>query len=97
VWKIALPPIPQVAAVSDLFLKISYQGDVARLYRGQQFLDDSFWNGVPWTIGLREIVRDWRAANTDLELRILPLPESTRCTWRKPANSTFQQSGLPTQ
>ena len=74
VWKIALPPIPQVAAVSDLFLKISYQGDVARLYRGQQFLDDSFWNGVPWTIGLREIVRDWRAANTDLELRILPLP-----------------------
>jgi hypothetical protein len=35
VWKIALPPIPQVAAVSDLFLKISYQGDVARLYRGQ--------------------------------------------------------------
>jgi hypothetical protein len=37
-------------------------------------VDDSFWNGIPWTIGLREIDRDWRAANIDLELRILPLP-----------------------
>jgi hypothetical protein len=74
VWKIALPPIPQTAAVSDLFLKISYQGDVARLYQDHQLLDDSFWNGIPWTIGLRETVRDWRSASTDLELRILPLP-----------------------
>jgi beta-galactosidase len=74
VWKIMLPLIPKAAAVSDVFLKISYQGDVARLYRGRQLVDDSFWNGIPWTIGLREVDPDWRTANTDLELRILPLP-----------------------
>ena len=74
VWRITLPPIPEAAAVSDVLLQISYQGDVARLYRGHQLVDDSFWNGIPWTIGLREIGPGWRTANADLELRIVPMP-----------------------
>jgi len=78
-WRIEVPSVPRTATVSDAFLKITYQGDVARLYRGQQLLDDNFWNGAPWTIGLREVAesdQDWRSANIDMELRLLPLPRT---------------------
>jgi hypothetical protein len=76
IWKIELPPVPPNAAVSDAFLEIRYQGDVARLYRERHLIDDNFWNGVVWTIGLREADPDWHGAKTDLELRILPLPRT---------------------
>jgi hypothetical protein len=83
-WRIDVPTIPTSASVSDVFLKIVYQGDVARLYRGSRLIDDDFWNGIPWTIGLREVSgagggeadadNEWRKAKSDWELRILPLP-----------------------
>jgi beta-galactosidase len=94
VWKITLPPIPQASSVSDVFLNISYQGDVARLYRGEQFVDDSFWNGIPWTIGLREIGSGWRTANTDLELRILPLPRKYPMYLEKAGELDFSAAGV---
>jgi hypothetical protein len=79
-WRIALPPIPQSPTLSDAFLKITYQGDVARLYRGHQLIDDNLWNGVPWTIGLREIGSDWHSPDShpasNMELKILPLPRN---------------------
>jgi beta-galactosidase len=74
VWRVRLPAIPEAAAVSDVRVNIAYQGDVARLYRGHDLIDDDFWNGTPWTIGLREIGSDWQMANTTLEIRILPMP-----------------------
>jgi hypothetical protein len=76
IWKIELPPVPPNASVSDAFLEIRYQGDIARLYRERHLIDDNFWNGVVWTIGLREADPDWHGAKTDLELRILPLPRT---------------------
>jgi hypothetical protein len=75
--------------VSDVFLQISYQGDVARLYRGQELVDDSFWNGIPWTIGLREIGPGWPTADTKLELRILPLPPKYPMYLEKAADLDF--------
>jgi hypothetical protein len=75
-WRITLPPAPQSATVSDAFLKIAYQGDAARLYVGHELIDDNFWNGTPWTIGLREVIADWRRPVNSVELRILPLPRS---------------------
>jgi len=89
VWKITLPPIPEAAEVSDVLLQISYQGDVARLYRGQELVDDSFWNGIPWTIGLREIGPGWPTADTKLELRILPLPPKYPMYLEKAADLDF--------
>jgi hypothetical protein len=70
-WKLTLPPLPP--SLSDAFLQIHYQGDVARLYQNTTLLDDNFWNGIPWTIGLRELPD---SDGTPLELRILPLPQS---------------------
>jgi hypothetical protein len=45
--------------ISNVFLQIQYQGDVARLCRENHLLDDNFWNGTTWTIG----VKDLKAAN----------------------------------
>jgi hypothetical protein len=94
VWRITLPPIPEAAAVSDVLLQISYQGDVARLYRGHQLVNDSFWNGIPWAIGLREIGPGWRTANTDLELRILPLPRKHPMYLEKADELDFSTAGV---
>ncbi len=72
-WTIAVPPLPANASLADLYLNIQYQGDVARLYRGDKLIDDNFWNGLTWEIGLREIDSNWHAA-ADFTVNILPLP-----------------------
>lgn len=69
-WKIELPPPPKSASIADEFLTITYQGDAARLYQGDQLVDDNFWNGLPFTVGLKE----QRPASQAFDLRILPLP-----------------------
>jgi hypothetical protein len=74
-WRIEVPPVPAGAAVSDLWLTLDYQGDEARLSDGRHLVDDNFWNGLPWTVGLREAISTWRSTGSTLELRVLPLPE----------------------
>ena len=54
-----------------MLLRISYQGDVARVYAGGRLITDDFYHGAPWEIGLRSIpAADLKQG---LELRILPL------------------------
>jgi hypothetical protein len=64
-------PSDALAGVGDVFLEIRYVGDVARLYAGDELLNDNFYNGTPWRISLdryRDAIR-----RGPLELRILPL------------------------
>jgi beta-galactosidase len=75
-WSLQIPPIPAAAPIADLFVDIRYQGDAARLSSGPTLLDDDFWNGLPWTIGLRELAPTWRTAPPNLQLTILPLPRT---------------------
>ena len=70
-WAISVPRNWQSSTISDLFLKIAYTGDVARLSSHGGLLDDNFYNGVPWTIGLRCFLP--RIGAEPLGLRILPL------------------------
>lgn len=69
-WKVRIHTAPKVG-LSDLFLKIHYIGDVARLNRGETLLDDDFYNGSTWEIGLKQF--GLNHLNTELDLRILPL------------------------
>jgi len=69
-WKLTLPPLPP--GLSGAFLTIHYQGDVARLYRNGALVDDNFWNGIPWLVGLREL---GYSDGETLDLKILPLPK----------------------
>jgi beta-galactosidase len=53
-----------------MFLRITYEGDVARFYADGKLLTDNFYNGTPWLIGLDRVpCREWER----LELKILPL------------------------
>jgi beta-galactosidase len=92
-WRIEIPSVPPKAPVSNVFLKINYQGDVARLYNGQHLIDDNFWNGLPWTIGIDETIDEWRSRATDLQLSILPLPRAFPMHIEKAHELQFDSTG----
>ena len=71
-WQIRLPSDAFVG-VSDLFLKVEYLGDIARLSADGHLLTDDFYNGVPWCIGLKRFRR--QVESGDLELAIVPWRE----------------------
>jgi beta-galactosidase len=67
-WAIHVPCVEPGAA--KIFLRITYQGDVARLYADGKLLTDNFYNGTPWLIGLDRVpCREWDR----LKVKILPL------------------------
>jgi beta-galactosidase len=68
-WKLSLPT-DAFAGVSDLFLKVEYQGDIARLSAGGHLLTDDFYNGTPWCIGLKRFRR--QAESGSMEITIVP-------------------------
>jgi beta-galactosidase len=69
-WSIRIPPI-ESTAVKHVFLRISYEGDVARVYEGGKLVTDDFFKGTPWEIALRNPAV--QGVDPELELRILPL------------------------
>jgi hypothetical protein len=68
-WSITLPK-DALSNVEDIFLQIHYQGDVARLYTNTTLVDDNFYNGDPWVIGLKRFAS---RLDAPLKLQVLPL------------------------
>ena len=67
-WKIQVPCVEPSAG--KVFLRITYRGDVARLYADGKLITDNFYNGTPWIVGLDRVpCRQWDR----LELKLLPL------------------------
>ncbi|MBZ5681903.1 MAG: beta-galactosidase [Acidobacteriia bacterium] len=67
-WAIQVPCVERGAG--RVFLRIAYEGDVARFYVDGKLFSDNFYNGTPWLIGLDRIpCRQWDR----LELKVLPL------------------------
>ena len=54
-WSIKLPP-NSLDGLSDVYLQVTYHGDVARFTAGNTLLTDNFYNGQPWSIGLRRFL-----------------------------------------
>jgi len=69
-WAITIAPA-DMSHLSELFLEVKYQGDVARLYSNHRLLTDDFYNGLPWSIGLRRFLDPQNAGIFQLD--ILPL------------------------
>jgi hypothetical protein len=90
VWRLSFPG-GALKADERAVLRISYEGDVARLYAGDRFADDNFYKGTPWEIGL------WRFAPSELaaglELRILPLRRDTPLFLEHSARPSFPPAG----
>jgi beta-galactosidase len=59
-WKISVEP------KFGRLIRIRYVGDAARLYDGDRFLTDNFYNGTPFEFGT------WRSSG-ELRLKVLPL------------------------
>jgi len=89
-WTIAVPRV-EPGAASGVFLRIVYEGDVARLYVDGKLLTDNFYNGTPWLIGLDRVPsQQW----DKLELKILPLREHTPIYLPEKAWPAFPTGGL---
>jgi beta-galactosidase len=69
-WSIRVPRVDS-SAVKDLLLRITYEGDVARVYTGDNFVTDDFYHGRPLQIGLRSLGDP--QSDPELELKVLPL------------------------
>jgi len=69
-WQIS---IPQNAfdGVSEVMLKVDYVGDAARAYVGNKFVDDDFYFGKPWEIGLERFAPD--VLTKGLTIKIIPM------------------------
>src|SRR6202034_479379 len=68
-WRIAMPA-SEMTGLSDVFLRIDYVGDIGRIYAGQRLLDDDFYHGDTWEIGLKRFAP---LAGQNLTLDVLPL------------------------
>jgi beta-galactosidase len=70
VWKIKLPADIDLSK-SDLMLRLHYAGDVARVYIGEKFITDDYYNGNPLEIGLRRHAAELKSG--EMTIAILPL------------------------
>ena len=77
--------------LSELFLDVDYQGDIARLSAGGKLLADDFYNGHPWSVGLGRYLRPRGA--TRLELSVLPLRNDAPVYFELPGAIDFPASG----
>ena len=69
-WTIKIP-WSEIVDVDDAWLMIDYEGDLARLYADSLLLDDHFYNGETWTVGLKRFASS--SKNGTLTLAVMPL------------------------
>ncbi len=69
-WKISVPDVKSSAA-SQGILRVTYQGDIARIYASGKLITDDFYHGSPWEIGLEGISP--ADLKQGLDLQVLPL------------------------
>jgi len=89
-WSLSLPP-DSMNHLSELFLKVDYQGDVARLSAKGKLLDDDFYNGQPWVVGLSRFLSAQGAGA--FELSILPLRRDSTVYFELPEAISFPSNG----
>lgn len=65
-------------------LEIQYQGDCARLYADGKLVNDNFYNGLPFLMGLWRLPEDC----VQLELRVLPMQSNEPVYFPKEADTT---------
>src|SRR6185312_4599318 len=69
-WHVDIPA-EALKSGRELYLAIDYVGDMARAYVGDRLVDDDFFSGRTWEIGLRRFAPEVGAQG--LTLKILPL------------------------
>jgi hypothetical protein len=88
-WQIVVPA-DALTGLSDAYLRISYKGDIARLFSGGEMLDDAFYDGKVWSIGLKRYAAKLQ---TPLTLTILPLKQDAKIMLDETAIPTTYENG----
>jgi hypothetical protein len=89
-WSIDVPA-GALDHLSELFLEVTYEGDLARLSSNHRLLDDNFYNGEPWMIGLSRFLAPNGSGN--FELSILPLRKDAPVYFEFPQPLQFAPNG----
>jgi hypothetical protein len=89
-WSIVVPK-GAMDGLSEIYLQIRYQGDVARLESSHRLLTDDFYNGRDWSIGLGRFL-DAKRSST-FELSILPLRKDAPVYFENPNEPQFSANG----
>lgn len=96
-WQFSLPREALLAlrrhrGLADWQLEIGLEADVARLFDGLQLLDDSYWIGEPWRLGLRRLLQAAPGALArPLTLQLMPLREDSGIAFDGRVRPTFEQ------
>ncbi len=86
VWQITIPPEISSGLI-DVYLEINYTGDIARLYDGDRLLDDNFYNGTTWEVGLNHFLPG--ISSGYINLKIFPLRKDAPVYIRKNLRPDF--------
>ncbi|MGC2769860.1 MAG: hypothetical protein WB607_30495, partial [Candidatus Acidiferrum sp.] len=89
-WALDVPTINS-PAVHNLFLRISYEGDIARLYADGKLINDDFYKGTPFEIGMQRV--NLVNQNAKFELQILPMRKDEPIYLPPGSQLTFPASG----
>ena len=89
-WSITIPA-GSMDGLENLFLQLDYQGDVARLSANGHLLDDNFYNGQTWSVGLGRFL-DARGTGS-FQLEILPLRKDAPVYFELAEPIDFPSSG----
>ncbi|MHB9056315.1 MAG: beta-galactosidase [Paludibacteraceae bacterium] len=87
-WKITLPENQE--KTRDITLRITYKGDVARVYSGNKLLTDNFFNGKPFDVNISYFSDEMR--NNLINLKILPLKKDVPIYFPREAGIKFGDS-----
>jgi len=89
-WRIQVPAITS-PAVRNVFLRITYMGDIARVYADGKLATDDFYKGTPFEIALRRFSAP--EADETLRLQILPMKKDAPIYLPAGANISFPPCG----
>lgn len=89
-WSITIPP-GSMDGLSELFLDVNYDGDLARLYESHRLLDDNFFNGLGWTVGLGRFLD--AQGEGEFELSVMPLRSDAPVYFELPREIAFSADG----
>jgi hypothetical protein len=88
-WSLEIGKNPLIG-LADAILEIEYQGDVGRLFAGTRMIDDHYYNGLTWRIGLKAFSDQ---PTGPLMLTVLPLRQDAPIYIQGPYRPTFPASG----
>jgi hypothetical protein len=86
---------PDMSGLSEALLQIEYTGDIGQLESEGRLLDDNFYKGVPWEVGLRRLGP--KALKDPLTLKLLPLPAVAPIYLEDHARQRIKQAGQDPQ